>query len=100
MKISKIEAFQIDYSLMDREYAWSRGQSVSSLVSTIIRITTDVGLHGYGEVCPLGSAYMEAHAKGVPPGVEEIGKQLLGQDPCQLNRINHLWIWPCPVTTT
>jgi len=90
MKISKIEAFQIDYSLMDREYAWSRGQSVSSLVSTIIRITTDVGLHGYGEVCPLGSAYMEAHAKGVPPGVEEIGKQLLGQDPCQLNRINHL----------
>ena len=90
MKITKIEVFQVDYKLLDQEYAWSRGQSVSSFVSAIIRITTDVGLHGYAEVCPLGSAYMDAYAKGVPAGVEEIGKHILGQDPCQLNRINHL----------
>jgi L-alanine-DL-glutamate epimerase-like enolase superfamily enzyme len=90
MKIAKIEVFQVDYKLLDQEYAWSRGQSVSSFVSTVIRITTDTGLSGYAEVCPLGSAYMDAFAKGVPAGVEEIGAQILGQDPCQLNNINHL----------
>ena len=90
MKIAKIEVFQVDYKLLDQEYAWSRGQSVSSFVSTIILITTDAGLKGYAEVCPLGSAYMDAYAKGVPAGVEEIGRHILGQDPCQLNLINHL----------
>lgn len=90
MEIVKIDVFQVDYKLLDQEYSWSRGQSVSSFVSTIIRITTDTGLKGYGEVCPLGSAYMDAYAKGVPAGVKEIGRHILGQDPCQLNLINHL----------
>jgi len=90
MKITKIEVFQVDYRLLDKEYAWSRGQSVSSFVSTIVRITTDTGLKGYAEVCPLGSAYMDAYARGVPAGVEEVGRHILGQDPCQLNRVNHL----------
>ncbi len=90
MKINKIEVFQVDYKLLDQEYAWSRGQSVSSFVSTVVRLSTDEGLEGYAEVCPLGSAYMDAYAKGVPAGVAEIGRQILGQDPCQLNVINHL----------
>ena len=90
MEIVKIDVFQVDYKLLDQEYSWSRGQSVSSFVSTIIRITTDTGLKGYGEVCPLGSAFMDAYAKGVPAGVKEIGRHILGQDPCQLNLINHL----------
>ena len=90
MKIKKIEVFQVDYKLLDQEYAWSRGQSVSSFVSTVVRLSTDEGLEGYAEVCPLGSAYMDAYAKGVPAGVAEIGRHILGHDPCQLNVINHL----------
>jgi L-alanine-DL-glutamate epimerase-like enolase superfamily enzyme len=90
MKIAKIEVFQVNYKLLDREYAWSRGQSVSSFVSTIVRITTDTDLKGYAEVCPLGSAYMDAYARGIPAGVEEIGSHIIGQDPCQLNNINHM----------
>ena len=90
MKIAKIDVYQVNYRLLDQEYAWSRGQSVSSFVSTVVRITTDTGLKGYAEVCPLGSAYMDAFAGGVPAGVEEIGRHLIGQDPCQLNHINHM----------
>jgi len=90
MKISRIDVFQADYRLLDEEYAWSRGQAVSSFVSTVVRVTTDGGVKGFAEVCPLGSAYMDAFARGVPPGVEEIGKALIGKDPLQLNVINHL----------
>ena len=90
MKITQIDAYQVDYKLLDQKYAWSRGHAVASFVSTIIKISTDEGLSGFAEVCPLGSAYMEAYARGVPSGVEEIGPLLLGQDPRQIDVINSL----------
>ena len=88
MKITQIDVYQVNYKLLDQKYAWSRGHAVTAFVSTIVRISTDQGLRGYAELCPLGSAYMDAFARGVPSGIEEIGPLLLGQDPCQLNVIN------------
>jgi len=90
MKISQIDVYQVNYKLLDQKYAWSRGHAVTSFISTIVKISTDEGLSGFAEVCPLGSAYMEAYARGVPSGVEEIGPLLLGQDPLQINVINNL----------
>ncbi len=90
MKITQIDVYQVSYKLIDRKYAWSRGHAVTSFISTIIKISTDEGLSGFAEVCPLGSSYMEAYAKGVPSGVGEIGPLLLGQDPLQINVINNL----------
>jgi len=90
MKIARIDVYQVDYRLLDQKYAWSRGQAVTSFVSTVVKITTDEGLNGYAEVCPLGSAYMDAYARGVPGGIQEIGPLLIGQDPCQLNIIQYL----------
>lgn len=90
MKITQIDVYQVNYKLLDQKYAWSGGHSVTSFVSTIVKISTDEGLKGFAEVCPLGSAYMDAYARGVPSGVEEIGPFLLGQDPRQINVINSL----------
>jgi len=90
MKITQIDVYQVDYNLVDQKYAWSRGQAVTSLVSTIVRISTDEDLKGFGEVCPLGSAYMDAFAQGIPSGIKEIGSLLIGQDPCQVKVINDL----------
>jgi len=90
MKITQIDVYQVSYRLLDRKYAWSGGHSVSSFVSTIVKISTDEGLKGFAEVCPLGSGYMDAYARGVPKGIEEIGPLLIGQDPCQIKPINNL----------
>jgi len=90
MKIKQIDVYQIDYKLLDTKYAWAGGLSVSAFVSTVIKITTDENVKGFAEVCPLGSSYMEAFAKGVPAGISEIGKQLIGEDPCQIKRINQI----------
>ncbi|MFC2164127.1 cis-3-hydroxy-L-proline dehydratase [Acidobacteriota bacterium] len=87
MKINQIDVYQVDYKLLDEKYAWSRGQSVASFVSTIVKVSTDDGLVGYSEVCPLGSAYMEGFSGGVPSGIKQIGPLLIGMDPCQLNSI-------------
>jgi L-alanine-DL-glutamate epimerase-like enolase superfamily enzyme len=88
LKINRVDVFQVAYQLLDRRYCWSRGQGVSSFVSTIVKLTTDSGLVGYGEVCPLGSAYMEAFARGVPEGIRELAPTLLGSDPRSLRDLN------------
>jgi len=90
MKITSIEVFQVPYKLKDAHYSWSGGHSVSSFLTTIVKVTTDEGISGFGEVCPLGSGYMEAFARGVPPGVEELGPVLIGQDPTRIRALNHL----------
>jgi L-alanine-DL-glutamate epimerase-like enolase superfamily enzyme len=88
MKITQIDVYQIDYKYLGGEYAWSGGHSISTLTSTIIKISTDEGIKGFGEVCPLGSAYMAAYSRGIPSGIEELGPVLIGHDPCQIKQIN------------
>src|SRR6185503_19933017 len=56
--------------------------------STIIRVETDDGLAGHGEVCPLGPFYLPAYAEGVRAGLRELGPHLLGADPRQLVKLN------------
>ncbi len=90
MKISAIEVFQVPYKLTEKKYAWSGGHSVTQFTSTVVKVTTDEGLTGFGEVCPLGAGYMEAHAGGVPAGIRELGPVLIGEDPTRLRAINRL----------
>ncbi len=87
MKITQIDVYQLNYKLLFDEYSWSRGQVVQGFISNIIKISTNEGISGFGEVCPLGSAYMAAYARGVPSGIAEIGPSLLGKDPRQISVI-------------
>jgi len=43
---------------------------------------------GYGEVCPLGPAYLPAYAKGARAGIAELAPHLIGADPTALSVIN------------
>ena len=90
MRITRLDLYQVQYHLSQRNYAWSGGHSVSGFLSTILKISTDDGLTGFSEVCPLGSGYMEAFAGGLPGGIAELGPQLLGQDPTRIRAINAL----------
>lgn len=90
MKISKVSVFQVDLPLHEGAYRWSGGKSVTVFDSTVVRMETDAGLTGHGEVCPLGPAYLPAYAGGVRSGLAELAPALLGEDPRQLARINRL----------
>jgi L-alanine-DL-glutamate epimerase-like enolase superfamily enzyme len=46
-----------------------------------VRIDTDEGLCGWGEVCPWGSNYTQAFPGGLRAAVAEVAPYLLGQDP-------------------
>ncbi len=53
-----------------------------------MRVETDTGLVGHGEVCPLGPAYLPAYAEGVRAGLAVLAPSLLGEDPRELERLN------------
>ena len=68
MKITRITAYQVDLPLHEGAYRWSGGKSVEVFDSTVVRIETDAGITGHGEVCPLGPFYLPSYAAGARTG--------------------------------
>ncbi|MCE9533182.1 MAG: mandelate racemase/muconate lactonizing enzyme family protein [Planctomycetes bacterium] len=90
MKIVRILAYRVDLPLHETTYKWSGGKSVTVFDSTIVRVETDTGLVGHGEVCPLGPFYLPAYAEGVRAGLRELGPHILGADPRELGKLNRI----------
>ncbi len=88
IEIRRIAVYQVDLPLHEGRYAWSGGKSVDVFDSTIVRVETDSGVIGHGEVCPLGPAYLPAYAAGARTGIAELAPGLIGQDPTELVRLN------------
>ncbi len=88
MKIRAIRAHQVDLPLHEGSYKWSGGNAVAVFDATVVAVETDSGLTGWGEVCPLGPAYLPAYAAGARTGIAELAPSLLGADPLALDRLN------------
>lgn len=87
MKITRIAAYQVDLPLHEGSYKWSGGKSVDVFDSTVVRIETDEGVVGHGEVCPLGPFYLPSYAAGVRAGIAELAPDLIGEDPTQVKKL-------------
>lgn len=61
-------------------YYMAGGKSCDRVYSIIIRVDTDDGLSGWGEVCPIPH-YLPAYADGVLPAIAELTPALLGANP-------------------
>ena len=88
MRIKKISAYRVELPLHEGSYKWSGGNSVTVFDSTVVKVETDAGITGYGEVCPLGSAYLAAYAAGARAGLAELAPQLIGVNPTELGTLN------------
>ncbi|WDI41766.1 cis-3-hydroxy-L-proline dehydratase [Bremerella sp. P1] len=90
MQIARIFAHQVDLPLVESNYQWAQGKSVSTFDSTIVGVETKCGLVGYGEVCPLGPVYLPAYAAGVRAGLKELAPHLIGLDPRETVKVNEV----------
>ncbi|WP_196259801.1 cis-3-hydroxy-L-proline dehydratase [Pelagibacterium limicola] len=88
MKITGIKAYQVDLPLKEGRYSWSNGNYVEVFDATVVEVETDARITGYGECCPLGSAYLPSYALGVRSGLAEIAPKVIGLDPRDVNVIN------------
>lgn len=88
MKITGIKAYYAGLPLHEGSYKWSGGKAVDVFDSTVVAVSTDSGITGHGEICPLGPAYLPAYAAGARTGIAELAPGLLGQDPTALGNLN------------
>lgn len=58
MRITGIRVWRIELPLHEGRYSWSNDNFVEVFDSTVVAVDTDAGITGWGEVCPLGRAYL------------------------------------------
>jgi L-alanine-DL-glutamate epimerase-like enolase superfamily enzyme len=90
MRITHVRVYRVELPLREGRYSWSNENSVELFDSTVVAVETDAGITGWGEVCPLGPAYLPAYAAGARTGIAQVAPALIGQDPRQLDRLNLL----------
>src|SRR5262245_33385197 len=88
MRIAAVDVYGYDVSYVDGAFELSGGRIVETLPSTVVRVTADNGLIGFGETCPLGSAYLPAHGEGARAALRELGPSVLGLDPRETAIVN------------
>ena len=84
MRIDRIEVFGYDLHYVHGNYVMSGGRVVSALPSTVVRVITDEGIEGWGEVCPLGQTYLPAFSEGARAALRKLAPSLIGADPRNL----------------
>ena len=83
-RIERIEVFGYDLTYVHGDYVMSSARVVGRLASTVVRLTTRDGSTGFGEVCPLGTTYLPAHAEGARAALRELAPAVLGGDVANL----------------
>lgn len=92
MKIAHLNIYQYDLPVKNGPYTMSYGE-IFSLDTTLVKLVTDTGVVGWGETCPLGPVYAEAHAKGARAALLEMAPGLIGTEvlPLSVHRqMDHL----------
>lgn len=84
MIIRRIEVYGYDLTYRHGSYIMSGNQVIDQLPSTVVRLITDEGLDGWGEVCPLGPLYLASHGRGARAALKEIIPRLIGLDPTNI----------------
>ena len=77
MKIAEVHVYQHDLPVKNGPYRMGTS-AVSSLDSTLVKIVADNGLVGWGETCPVGPTYAEAHAEGARTALRLMAPGLVG----------------------
>ncbi|KAK5720245.1 hypothetical protein LTR15_007518 [Elasticomyces elasticus] len=88
LEIARIDVYQVDLGYSGGVYRLSGDRELSSFDATIVRITTQTGIEGWGESTPFGSTYIAAHALGIRATIAELAPHLIGLDPRQVDRVN------------
>lgn len=87
MRIVAVDCFHYDLGYAHGEYVMSGGRAATSQVGTLVRLRTDQGLAGWGEVTPLGATYLPAFPDGVRAGIRQLAPALLGLDPGNVSAV-------------
>jgi L-alanine-DL-glutamate epimerase-like enolase superfamily enzyme len=87
MKISTLTVWSVDLT-SHATYYMAEGKTCATVKTHVLCLETDMGLRGWGEVCPIPH-YLPAFANGVPSAVEEMAPEILGASPFGVDALMH-----------
>jgi L-alanine-DL-glutamate epimerase-like enolase superfamily enzyme len=87
LKIARVDVYGYDLSYVYGSYTMSGGRVIDVLPSTVVRVTTTDGIEGFGEVCPLGPAYLPSHGEGARAALRLLAPAVVGLDAANLARV-------------
>lgn len=86
-KIKSLSLFRVPLTSIETYYM-ADGKTCDTVDSMVLCITTDTGLEGWGEVCPIPH-YLPAYAGGVAAAIQEMSSVLLTADPVGPEALMH-----------
>ncbi len=78
MRISEIHVYRKNLPVVDGPYTMST-MTLHAIDTTIVKLVTDSGLVGWGEVAPIGPLYQPQHALGARAAIAEMAPALIGE---------------------
>ncbi|MEM7259088.1 MAG: enolase C-terminal domain-like protein, partial [Pseudomonadota bacterium] len=77
MKLKELHIYRHPLPVRNAPYRMA-GKQVYAVESVIVKLVADNGLVGWGETCPLGATYSEAHAAGAEAAIATVAADLIG----------------------
>jgi cis-L-3-hydroxyproline dehydratase len=90
VRITGIDCFGYELAYAHGEYVMSAGRAAVTQVGTVVRLRTDDGRSGWGEITPLGATYLPTFAEGVRTALRHLAPALIGSDPTNTRRLNRV----------
>lgn len=88
LTLTGLDCFGYELRYAHGEYIMSGGRAAASQIGTLVRLRTDEGMDGWGEITSLGSTYLPTFAEGIRTALRFLAPHLLGLDP---TNISGLW---------
>lgn len=90
MKIIGVDVYQYSVGYAHGTYIMSGDRVAATEDGTVVRIRTDEGLSGWGEITTLGKVYLPTFPGGIRTALRDLGTALLGADPTNIGRVNRV----------
>lgn len=79
MNITGLTLWSLDLT-SHTTYHMAEGKTCATVETHVLRLETNSGLEGWGEVCPIPH-YLPAFAKGIPSAIAEMAPKIIGTTP-------------------
>lgn len=88
MKIVGFDIYSYVVGYAHGTYIMSGDRKANTEDGTVVRIRTDEGISGWGEITTLGKVYLPVFPEGIRTALRDLGAALIGGDPANLGQVN------------
>lgn len=90
MKIIGLDVFHYEVGYAHGTYVMSGDRKAAKEDGTAVRVLTDEGIDGWGEITTLGKVYLPTFPEGIRTALKDLGAALIGTDPTNVNKVNRV----------